>query len=98
MKLPPSSLAELERAARRVVEDYEAFLAAGPAPGTHGDAKAFAAHHTAGRSALAHLECLLKLGRLSTPNSAGEEDEAAVLLARARAEIAREFADDQDEI
>lgn len=95
MRLPPSSLAELERAAQRVVEDYEAFLAAGPAPGAHGDAKAFAAHHAAGRSALAHLEYLLKLGRASAPNSVVEE-EAAVLLARARAEIARELDHDED--
>lgn len=96
MKLPASSLAELERAARRVIEDYEAFLASGPAPGSHGDAKSFAAHHTAGRAALVHLEYLLKLGRASASDSPLDE-EASVLLARARAEIARELDHDEDE-
>ncbi len=97
MKLPPSSRVELERAARRVVEDYEAFLAAGPAPGSHGDAKSFAAHHVAGRAALVHLEYLLKLGRASAPDAPVDED-AATLLSRARAEIARELDDDEDEV
>ena len=96
MRLPPAALAELERAARRVVEDYEAFLAAGPAPGSHGDAKAFTAYHAAGRAALAHLEQLLRLGRASVAEAALSED-PSVLLARARAAIAGEPDHDEDE-
>jgi hypothetical protein len=83
--IPPALAAELETAAMRVAEDYGAFIARGPAPGTHDDAKAFAAHHAAAKSALAHLEHVLKLARAAC---AGEETagvaHADALLQQAR--------------
>jgi len=82
---------DLQPAIRRVVEDYNAFVARGPAPGMHDDAKAFAAHHAAAKSALAHLEHLLKLARAA---GAGEEEtgfaQAAALLRQARGALAAE--------
>lgn len=85
---------ELEQAALLVAQDYRAFVAAAPAPGTHEDPKAFAAHHAAGRAALAHLEQLLKLLRAAAAggDGSGEEDgalgEAQALLSRVRGQIA----------
>ena len=74
--IPPTLAHELDTAALRVAEDYGAFVSRGPAPGMHDDAKAFAAHHAAAKSALAHLEHLLKLAR-----AAGAGDEAGVTQA-----------------
>jgi hypothetical protein len=83
--ITPALAGELEAAAMRVVEDYGAFIARGPAPGTHDDAKAFAAHHAAAKSALGHLEHILKLARAA---GAGE-DEAGMLRASALLKQAR---------
>ncbi|MFT8246322.1 hypothetical protein [Roseomonas sp. BN140053] len=96
MKLPDTSLAELQQAAQRVVQDYDAFLSAGPGPGGHEDAKAFAAFHAAARAALAHLEHLVKLARSITPGDAAGAGESAQLLAQVRAEIAEREAHDDD--
>ncbi|KAA2214360.1 hypothetical protein [Teichococcus oryzae] len=88
----------LQRAIRRVVEDYDAFLGRGPAPGTHDDAKAFAAHHAAAKSALAHLEHLLKLAR-GQGDAAAEQAgiaQAADLLRQARGALAA-APDDEEE-
>jgi acetylornithine deacetylase/succinyl-diaminopimelate desuccinylase-like protein len=80
---------DLEAAIRCVVEDYGAFVARRPPPGAHDDPKAFAAHHAAAKSALAHLEHLLKLTRAA---GAGEEEHgvaaAALLLRQARGDMA----------
>ena len=92
---------ELRGAIRRVVDDYEAFVARGPSPGTHDDAKAFAAHHSAAKSALTNLEYLLKLARSA---GAGEEQgvaEAGALLRQARSALvetaeAEEACEDDD--
>ncbi|MXP63705.1 hypothetical protein E0493_10135 [Roseomonas sp. M0104] len=85
------AIEDLQPAIRRVVEDYNTFVAHGPAPGTHDDAKAFAAHHAAAKAALAHLEHLLKLARAT---GAGEEEsglaQAAALLRQARGALAEE--------
>jgi hypothetical protein len=87
----------LQRAIRRVVDDYNAFLERGPAPGTHDDAKAFAAHHAAAKSALAHLEHLLKLAR-GHAAEAGPSDisQAADLLQQARLALAGMREDEED--
>jgi hypothetical protein len=89
--IPPALVTELESAAMRLVEDYGAFIARGPAPGTHDDAKAFAAHHAAAKSALAHLEHLLKLARAA---GAGEDVagvvQASALLQQARGAMSAE--------
>ncbi|WP_419899745.1 hypothetical protein [Roseomonas sp. USHLN139] len=90
MKRPrkPPGVEGLEAAVQRVVEDYGAFVARGPAPGAHDDARAFAAHHAAAKAALAHLEHLLKL---AGPAAAGEADgvaRAEALLRQARGALA----------
>lgn len=88
--LPPE---ELRAAIRRVVADYGAFVAREPIPGAHEDPKGFAAHHAAAKSALAHLEQLLKLARASLA-AAPAGDDVQALLTQARAEIAAEGEDD----
>jgi hypothetical protein len=96
--IPPALAAELETAAMRVAEDYGAFIARGPAPGTHDDAKAFAAHHSAAKSALAHLEQVLKIARAA---GAGEEmagvAQANALLLEARGALSEVEEDDGDD-
>lgn len=96
--IPPALAAELETAAMRVAEDYGAFIARGPAPGTHDDAKAFAAHHAAAKSALAHLEQVLKIARAA---GAGEEmagvAQANALLLQARGALSEVEEDDGDD-
>ncbi|MDJ0386728.1 hypothetical protein QMO56_01265 [Roseomonas sp. E05] len=85
------AMEDLQPAIRHVIEDYNAFVARGPAPGAHDDAKAFAAHHAAAKAALAHLEHLLKLARAA---GAGEDEtglaRAAALLRQARGALAAE--------
>jgi hypothetical protein len=96
--IPPVLAAELETAAMRVAEDYGAFIARGPAPGTHDDAKAFAAHHAAAKSALAHLEQVLKIARAT---GAGEDmagvAQANALLLQARGALSESGEDDGDD-
>jgi hypothetical protein len=96
--IPPVLAAELETAAMRVAEDYGAFIARGPAPGTHDDAKAFAAHHAAAKSALAHLEQVLKIARAA---GAGEDmagvAQANALLLQARGALSEGEEDDGDD-
>ena len=90
--MTPLTPEELNRTVRKVVADYEAFVARGPAPGTHEDPKAFTAHHAAARSALAHLEHLLKLNRGAVQTEAVAE--AGLLIAEARRSI--EIAERED--
>ena len=81
----PLTPEELKRSIRKVVADYEAFVSRGPAPGAHEDPKAFTAHHAAARSALAHLEHLMKLARGAAQVDAVAE--AGGLIAEARRSI-----------
>ncbi|MFC0385242.1 hypothetical protein [Muricoccus vinaceus] len=83
--MTPLTPEELRRAVRKVVADYEAFVARGPAADAEEDPKAFAARHAAARSALAHLEHLMKLA----PGGEGESvaGEAGALIAQARQSI-----------
>jgi len=78
----------LRPAIQRVVEDYNAFVDRGPAPGGHDDAKAFAAHHAAAKAALAHLEHLLKLARAGEATEAAGMDDAETVLRQVRAAMA----------
>jgi hypothetical protein len=93
LRRPPPGLEGLEAAVRRVVEDYDAFIARGPAPGAHDDARAFAAHHAAAKAALAHLEHLLKLAG----PAAGEEEGMARAEALLRAARGAMAAEDEEE-
>ncbi len=69
-------------AMERAVQSYRGFVLSGGADGFD-DPKKFKDHHAAGRSALAHLEVLLRLARWSTAGDAvvggDREDEAALL-------------------
>lgn len=56
-------MAALPTAIQRALASYTAF-ASSEAAGTHDDPKTYAAHHAGLKAALAHLEALLKLGRL----------------------------------
>lgn len=77
---------DLRSALEVVLEDYLRFLHAGPEPGTGDDAKAFLGHHAACRGALAHVEALVKLGRLIGAEPAAED--AAIILGEARQALA----------
>ena len=76
---------EMHGAVRKIVADYKAFVERGPAPGAQEDPKAFTAHHAAARSALAHLEHLMKLNRGQVQSDAVAE--AGALIAEARRSI-----------
>jgi hypothetical protein len=91
--MTPLTPEELQRAIRKVVGDYEAFVSRGPGPGAHEDPKAFSAHHAAARSALAHLEHLLKINRGQVQADAVAE--AGALIAEARRSI--ELAEHEDQ-
>jgi hypothetical protein len=94
---PPLESTDFAAAARRVLADYEGFVAASAEAGDAADARAFAARHAAARAALAHLEQLLKLA-----GDGGREEEVqdiAHCLGETRRQIAalaeEESADDE---
>ena len=91
--LPPE---ELRAAIRRVVADYGAFVAREPMPGAHEDPKGFAAHHAAAKTALAHLEQLLKLARSALAGQAPAGESADALLTQARAAIAADTTEEDE--
>ncbi|HYZ31012.1 MAG TPA: hypothetical protein VE684_01875 [Crenalkalicoccus sp.] len=83
---PTISEAELAAAVEQVLADYRGFLAGTPPGADAGDAKAFATRHAAARSALAHLEQLLKIaGETGSENQVREITER---MRETRAEIA----------
>lgn len=70
---------QFEAAQALVMRDYNAFIAKG-SPEPHDDPKIFATWHTSARTALGHLEQLMKLHT----NAGGEPStEATALLAQA---------------
>lgn len=78
--------AEIDRAIERVVSSYQAFAASAPIAA---DAKDFAAHHAACKAALAHLDLLLKIAKITEvpAREAQGEDERLALVAEARAAV-----------
>lgn len=86
---------DLRRAMDVVAESYLDFLGCGPEPGTGDDAKAFAAHHAACKTALAHLDALVKLAR-SMGAAPAEAEEAQVMLLEAREALSQFDEEDQD--
>lgn len=72
---------DLVRAVARIVEGYRSLL---ELPPPVDDPKAFTAHHTACRAALAHLEHVLRLIGLTAAEPDGGARDAAALLAKAR--------------
>lgn len=82
-------LVEMEHCVLGIARDYAAFVAQTASQAHHEDAKQFAAHHAAARSALAHLEHLLKLqASLSGKGDSPDLAEAQTLLIEARQAIA----------
>ncbi len=89
---PTLDEAQVAAAARGILDDYQRFLASAPADGEAGDSKAFAARHAAARSALAHLDQLMKLAG----ESLEEEDAAANTDCIAQARRALAFLSDEE--
>jgi hypothetical protein len=82
-------LAEMEHCVLEIARDYRAFVAQAANHAHHEDAKQFAAHHAAARTALAHLEHLLKLQASASGKDGGADlIEAQSLLIEARQAIA----------
>lgn len=85
---------ELPGRIAQAIASYDAF--AGTEPPL--DAKGFAAHHAACKSALAHMDLLVKLARWAgaeAANGAADDDGVAHLLAEARAALDDEADDDE---
>jgi hypothetical protein len=76
--------AELEATLRQVVQDYHAFVQAGP----NGDPKTFTAYHAACRAALAHIDQLVKLLSEATEPGDSAKQDREELLAKTRADMA----------
>lgn len=72
----PALPVRLEDAVAEVTADYLAFLRA-PRPEEPEDAKAFAARHAAAKTALSHIEQIIKLAE--TPAEATEPDTETLL-------------------
>lgn len=73
----------LPEAIAKALNSYHGFVTRGAED--DGDAKVFAAHHTACKVAVAHIELLLKLARWADmPDGAAEGGEQAILAAMMR--------------
>lgn len=81
---------QFEHALAVVMRDYRAFIGEG-SPEPHDDPKVFATWHTSARTALGHLEQLLKL---QTASGGAPSTEAAELLAQAISALGE--AEDED--
>lgn len=87
---------QVDQAIERAIASYHAFAKDEP---QSTDPKEFAAHHAACKAALAHLDLLLKIARITetpTPGSGDAPDERLGLLATAR-EAVGGAAGDEDE-
>lgn len=79
--------AQVDQAIERAIASYHAFAKDEP----HStDPKEFAAHHAACKAALAHLDLLLKIARITetpAPGTGGTQDDRLQLVAEARVAI-----------
>jgi hypothetical protein len=76
--------AQVDQAIARVIASYHAFAKTAP---MSADPKEFAAHHAACKAALAHLDLLLKIARITetpAPGTGDAPDERLALVAQAR--------------
>jgi hypothetical protein len=76
--------AQVDQAIERAIASYHAFAQAQP---QSTDPKEFAAHHAACKAALAHLDLLLKIARITdtpAPGTRDTSDERLATLAEAR--------------
>lgn len=74
--------AQVDQAIERVIASYRAFAAAEP---QGANPKEFAAHHAACKAALAHLDLLLRIARITATPAPGEEaDDRLAWVAAAR--------------
>jgi hypothetical protein len=88
-RVPRALLAEMEHCVLDIARDYRAFVAQAAGQAHHEDAKQFALHHNSARTALAHLEHLLKVQAAASGRECGAElIEAQTLLIEARQAIA----------
>lgn len=71
----------LPDAIAKALTSYRRFIEAGQ---TETEAKLFAAHHAAGKAAVAHIELLLKLARWADLPDGAQSNDAAILEAMMR--------------
>lgn len=77
-------------AIHRALESYARFSA----QDVPDDAKGFAAHHTACKAAVAHVDYLLRLSRWTGKDESNEADNLTALLGEAEDEVRRYQEDD----
>jgi hypothetical protein len=89
--------AQVDQAIERAIASYQAFAKEQP----HGtDAKEFAAHHAACKAALAHLDLLLKIARITetpAPGAGDPHDDRLALVAQAREAVGAAGASEEEE-
>lgn len=88
--------AQVDQAIERAIASYHAFAKDEP---QSTDPKEFAAHHAACKAALAHLDLLLKIARITetpAPGTGDAPDDRLPLVAEARAAVGA-VPDDEDE-
>lgn len=87
--------AQVDQAIERAIASYHAFARTEP---MSADPKEFAAHHAACKAALAHLDLLLKIARITetpAPGATDAADDRLAMLSKARAAVGG--ADEDDE-
>ncbi|TQF77715.1 hypothetical protein FK498_11455 [Elioraea sp. Yellowstone] len=88
---------QIDQAIERAIASYHAFARDEP----HStDPKEFAAHHAACKAALAHLDLLLKIARITetpAPGAGETPDDRLALIAEARSAIGAAAGDEDDE-
>jgi hypothetical protein len=88
---------QVDQAIERAIASYHAFARDEP---QSTDPKEFAAHHAACKAALAHLDLLLKIARITetpSPGAADAPDERLALVAEAREAVGMAEQDEEEE-
>lgn len=88
---------QVDQAIERAIASYHAFAKGEP---LSTDPKEFAAHHAACKAALAHLDLLLKIARITetpAPDAADAPDERLALVAEAREAVGAAGQDEEEE-
>lgn len=89
--------AQVDQAIERAIASYHAFAKDEP---QSTDPKEFAAHHAACKAALAHLDLLLKIARITdtpAPETTDGSDDRLVLLTKAREAVGGAGAGEEEE-
>lgn len=88
---------QVDQAIERAIASYHAFAQAEP---QSTDPKEFAAHHAACKAALAHLDLLLKIARITqtpAPGTGDTADDRLATLAEAREAVGAIASGDEEE-